>query len=226
MLHRLCSATPPGMKSTSERSVHVHGKKHEHEIRQMRILMYDLTKSFFAEAPDDKICQRWHMLFSAMAQARQVPEIASASEKIVETLDKLGCEGVRQEYNTLFIDPYSGSHLNRTASWYADGKSLGPALAGVRQLMQDAGVERVHEYREPEDSMEVLLDTMILLLDDAARKGEEHGLEFRQRLFLDFIMPLAEAMIQRMEKMDDFPFYRACAGYLKGWLLLEQPFAR
>ena len=214
------------MKNKGEHAEYFNDKNHQHEIRQMRILMYDLTKSLFAEIPDDERCSRWHTLFSAFSQVHQEPGIAQASEKIVETLDKLGCEGVKQEYNTLFVDPYSESRLNRTASWYADGKSLGPTLAEVRQLMQDAGVERLRDYREPEDSIEVLLDTMILLLEDAGRKGEEHGLEFRQRLFLDFIMPLMEAMIRRMENMEDFPFYMACAGYLKWWLTLEQPFAR
>ena len=200
-------------------------EKHEHEIRQMRILMYDTAKSFFAESPDNERCRMWHSLFSAFSEARQEPEIASASEKLVKILDKQGCEGVKKEYSALFVDPYSECRLNRTASWYADGKSLGPTLAAVRQLMQEAGIERSRDYREPEDSIEVLMDSMILLLEEAGRKGEEHGLEFRQRLFLDFIMPLAEAMISRLKNMDDFRFYQACAGYLKGWLTLEKLFA-
>ena len=202
------------------------GNNHGHEVIRMRILMYDLARSFFAQAPDDERCRMWHVMFSALTEVRQEPEISSAAGKIVEVLDKQGGEGVRKEYSALFLDPYSESRLNRTTSWYADGKNLGPSLAAVRQLMHEAGIRRTDDYHEPEDSLEVLLDSMILLLEEAEEKGEEHGHELRQRIFLDFIMPLLDAMIPYMEKMDDFPFYQACAGYLKAWLIIERPFAQ
>ena len=191
---------------------------------QMRIFVYDLAKSFFAQEPDDDRCSLWKSIFSAFSMVRDQPALCAASGKMVEVLDNQGGKGIRKEYNALFVDPYSESRLNRTLSYYADGKSLGPALAMVREFMKKAGIERRDDCREPEDSIEVLMDGMIVLLEESREKDGEYGMDFERCLFLDFIRPLTEAMIRRMDGMDDFPFYQACAAYLKEWLKIERSF--
>ena len=192
------------------------------ELIRMRILLYDLAKSLFVREPDMETCRKWKTIFGTFARMDALPELSSASENINEILDKKGCKGVLMEYHELFIDPYSKNHLNTTASWHADGRNYGPSLASVRQLMDEAGVEKDRGYPEPEDSVEVLMDTMIRLMSHTEAEGE--NLDIQQRMFRDFILPLVQSLNQRMEQLHGFPFYRACASFLDAWLQIEHEF--
>ncbi len=187
---------------------------------QVRILLYDLAKSLFVREPDMETCQKWKTIFGTFAQMEPLAPIRMVSDRINEILDKKGCEGVLMEYHALFMDPYGKSRLNTTLSWYEDGRNFGPVLAKVRQLMQDAGIEKRSSYHEPEDSIEVLMDTMIQLMT----RDDGNYRQFQGRLFMDYIQPLVHSLTGRMEEMDEFPFYQACAAFLKEWLEMEQEF--
>ena len=194
------------------------GTEQECEILRTRLFMYEVARSFFSGEPSDEMCSRWGLIFAAIEESDA--SVSKEAGNLKKILEKYGCEGVKEEYYRLFVDPYSEERVNVTVSFYADGRSMGESLAGVRALMHEAGLVKEEVTPEPEDSMPVLLDSMINLLEDQ----DDRSLQAAHLLFKHYLLPVTEAVARRLQALDEFHFYGCVGSYLREWIYMEQPF--
>ncbi len=192
----------------------------EREIARTRIRFFDLLKSFFLAEPDAESLSRWRGILSAMGGTMITPRLDRAVTELNRFLatGKLG--EIRDEYYTLFIDPYSEQRVPTTASWYLDGRNFGPTLVRYRAFLMENGIVRREGVEESEDAIGVMLDTMITLIEEekkapASRRAQE-------RLLVHFLGPACEHFARALADSPRAEFYACCADLLAGYLEIEE----
>ena len=173
-------------------------------IRQTRIFFYDLLKSLFVTAPTDAEFERWQGIFAALAEQAPTPRLREAGRNLADMFERLTRAEIESEYYELFVNPFSPRQLSWNASYYHDGRNFGRSLVEVRELMRKAELVKEEEYKEPEDSLPVLLDLTARLIEltDSEERAEEGCRvdieEAQRRLVNDFLRPLANGMEVRL----------------------------
>lgn len=192
------------------------------ELIRIRLRFIDLVKSFFVEEPDAEKMSRWRGTFSALSHEQISPRFDSAVKEISRALAVKTLEELQGEYYQLFTDPFEGAQIESNASYYFNGRSYGQALVAMRDLMNEAGLVKVDEVSEPEDSLVVMLDTFASLVEEEKNDSTPKVKELQARLLEEFLEPFAEKFTAQLKENQQCDFYYLCCRVLGGYLDLEK----
>ena len=189
-------------------------------MRQVRQFFYELGKSFFVAEPDAAKVTGWRQVCRSLAGEIPDPAVAGTVRRLAELLDRLEPRQIQDEYYDLFVNPFSVRRVNWTASYYLDGHHFGRRLVEVRQLMEASGYVKEEEYKEPEDSLPVLLDLMVRMIEtENAEDGEAAATQ--EHLRREFLEPVVAGVHQFLQQVEGVNFYPACTDFLQSWLRME-----
>lgn len=192
----------------------------DNEIIRVRLEFLDICKSFFDAPPDAERLARWRGLFAALINERVAPGMDRAVRELWEILNQLSLADLQDEYYRLFVDPFGELRVPLSASEYFEGRSHGRTLAEFRGFLQEVGIRRMEEVTEAEDSLVVMLDVWARLVEDeemvAERSQQQH------MLVETYLAPLTHKFTEALADKDGIVFYPACAGFLQGYMELEQ----
>ncbi len=193
----------------------------DRDLCRVRLRFFDLLKSFFQDKPDAEQLSRWRGIFAALEKEPVTEQLDATVRQLAEFLADTSLQQIQDEHYALFIDPYSDRQLPLTASRYLDGKNYGPSLAGFRDILKQAQLIREESVTDPEDSLPIMLDTLISLIQD-----EKHGTtgtrHLQDQLLRSFLVPTVKRIKDRIDNMTDVLFYQKCLAFLDAYLELEQ----
>ncbi len=194
----------------------------DNELVRIRLRFIDLTKSFFVEEPDAEKMSRWRGTFSALTKEQVSPRFDSAVLEISSALNVKNLKDLQDEYYQLFTDPFEGSQIESNASYYFNGRSYGEALVEIRELMKEAGIVKVDDVSDPEDSLVVMLDTFASLVEEEKTESTPKLKELQARLLEEFLEPFVEKFTAQLKDNKHCDFYYLCCRVLGGYLDLEK----
>ncbi len=194
----------------------------ERDLFRVRLRFLDLSKSFFQGKPDGEKISRWRGTFSALAKESVSPGFDRVVKKLSEALNVKSLKELQDEFYTLFIDPFDGDPVNTNASFYFDGRSFGQSLVEIRGLLDEAGLRKVNTVTEPEDSLIVMLDSFLSLVEEEKTNGGETVKQLQSRLVSEFLYPFSEKFCDALEKNQSADFFSICGRFLNEYLDLEK----
>jgi TorA maturation chaperone TorD len=192
----------------------------ERNLIQVRLRFLDLIKSFFQDEPDAEKISRWRGFFAAISSEQINPVLDAAVNQLTQCLREKELQDIKNEYYALFIDPYSEHPLHLQATWYLDGRSFGPTLVKFRALLKQAGLIKQTHFADSEDSLPVLLDTLISLIEEEKSGGDTCPLQ--NQLVEDFLHPVANALTTAVQQNPQADFYQHCIIFLQEYTVLEK----
>jgi TorA maturation chaperone TorD len=194
------------------------------ELFRVRLRFLDLGKSFFQGEPDAEKISRWRGTFSALAVEQISPSFDQVVREFADRLNTISLSELQDEYHTLFIDPFEGSLVNTTASYYLDGRNFGPSLVEIKGLFHEAGIKKDEAVTEPEDSLVILLDTFTTLVEEEQKGGEkgETAKRMQGRLLKEFLLPFLEKFCLALGKNEQADFFCISCRFLREYFVLER----
>ncbi len=192
----------------------------DRDLGRVRLRFLDLTKSFFQEMPDAERLSRWRGIFAALDGEQVAQPLDTSIQELGELLLGTTLQDIQEEYQHLFVDPYSKDLLPLTASYYIDGMSFGPSLAELRQIMKRGQVIIESDSNSPEDALPVMLDTLIALIGQEAA-GECDTGHLQNQLLQQFLIPSVSKIGERIADISEAVFYQQCMRFLESYLDLE-----
>ena len=128
-----------------------------------------------------------------------------ALSALAEAAGSVTDEAVSDEYNALFIG-VAGGELKPYCSFYLTGFAYEKPLAKLRHDMDELGVARSENVKEPEDHMASLCEIMAGLITGVF--GAPADLKTQQRFFDRHMAPWARMFFEDLEKADSARFYK------------------
>lgn len=194
----------------------------DRELFRVRLRFLDLIKSFFVGEPDAELMSRWRGTFSALAKEQVSPRFDSAARQLAKALNDKNLKDLQDEYYKLFTDPFHGSQVETTVSYYLDGKSYSQSLVEMRSFMSEAEIAKDSSVTDPEDSLVVMLDTYASLVEEEKISEAETPNKLQLRLLSEFLEPFTEKFTGVLKKNEHADFYYLCSEILGGYLDLEK----
>lgn len=194
----------------------------ERELFRVRFRFLDLIKSFFVLEPDSETMSRWRGTFAALSREQVSPRFDNAAKEIARALNDKNLRELQKEYYKLFVNPFDGSMVETTASYYLNGRSYDQALVDIRSLMKDAGIQKEKGLTYPEDSLVVMLDTFVSLIEEEKIGDCEKSRHYQERLLEEFLEPFTEKFTAALKDNRQADFYYLCSKVLGGYLDLEK----
>lgn len=191
------------------------------DIDRIRLRLIDLVKSFFLEEPDAEKMSRWRGIFAALSKEQISTGLDNAVTELGALLDSRPLAEIQEEYYVLFANPFSDHPVNMSASFYVDGRSYGQTLADFRGVLRDAGVSKLSEVNDAEDTLAVMLDCLASLIQNSDEEGVQSE-DYQAVLVNTYLSPLAGNLIEALKKNEAALFYEACGRFLHGYVDLEK----
>lgn len=192
--------------------------KQNDEINGVRSFFYELIKMSFYKEPDENYLNIIEE-FIRNIDSKTYRENEYFSEKLSQmvdifsfTISNLSTDEIKDEYNELFINPFSNNLINTNASYYIDKKNFGDTLIKIREFLKRNDLEKSANLKEPEDSITFLTDLMLYLINS------KDTLENQIELFENFIDPLFLNIQSALKTNEKANFYK-CIGYLIDFFL-------
>ena len=195
----------------------------EKELFRTRLRFIDIIKSFFISAPDSERFSRWRGTFAALSRESITPEMDKHTSTLNSLVSSKKLEDFADEYYALFVDPFSETPLNLSASHHLDGRNHGESLIAVRQLIHDADIGIDSSVKLPEDSLPVMMDILSTLIEHEANGIDTHG--FQEKLINDLLIPSIKQMVLAAGDNPTAEFYLACLEFCSAYLSLEKDLA-
>ena len=186
------------------------------QAQQGRRFIYALGKSFLLPEPGAERHQAWQAALSELPYVNFAP-FDQALDQLRQRFSETSLPALEEELYRLFFDPFSGENIPLEASFYLDGKPFGPSLARLRAFLQEVGLTKAEQVKEPEDHLVLLLDFMETMIEAA------QPLHLQKKLFERFLRPCLLGVAQRVARTQA-PFYQALFAFLEAFLTLEERF--
>jgi TorA maturation chaperone TorD len=193
----------------------------DRDLSRIRLRFLDLLKSFFQDEPDAELLSRWRGIFAALEGQPITRNLDATTHDLAELLANMTLQDIKKEHYSLFVDPYSKQLLPLTAAYYIDGKSFGPSLARYRDILKEGQVIKEQEVTDPEDSLPIMLDVLIALVQEE-KQGESKTKHLQDQLLQEFLIPTVKAIAKDIGKNADILFYIKCVAFLEAYLELEE----
>ena len=193
----------------------------DRDLCRIRLRFLDLLKSFFQDEPDADRLSRWRGIFAALGKERINQRLDAAIQGFGEILADKSLQEIKDEYQVLFVDPYSKQLLPLNAAYYIDGKSFGPSLAGFREILKQGQLVKDSKFTDPEDSLPIMLDALITLINEE-KKGAMETRHLQDQLLQQFLIPTTKQINERISTNKEVGFYHKCIDFLDAYLELEQ----
>lgn len=180
------------------------------EINLARILFYEIIKKAFLSEPDNEFLENIKQFIKNIKEnfGDSEPEVKLMTESFYSVFDKLSLEDIQDEYNKLFVDPFSNQLVNKNASTYFENKNFGNTLVEIRDFLKELNLVRDYNFNEPEDSISFVSDLMIYLIEN-----EDISINEQIDFFNRFVEPFFSIFSQRIKANEGAVFY-ACIGLL------------
>ncbi len=191
------------------------------QINRGRILGYELVKSFFTSRPTPEKMDDWKAVMLELEGKSINPILDRSVALFNELANKMNLAQIQQEYYELFENPFGDYLVNTAASAYMDGRNFGPTLVALREFLAEAGVEKIDSWKESEDSLVVMLDFMITLIEQTD-SNEKRALAAQRRLVKDFIVPFSHRFHQALTSNSVAVFYEVLGLFLLGFMEMEE----
>ena len=192
----------------------------DRDLCRVRLRFLDLLKSFFQDEPDADRLSRWRGIFAALNKERINESLDAAIGELGEQLDARSLQEIKEEHYSLFVDPYSKNLLPLNGAYYLDGKSLGPSLADFREILKQGQLIKESQITDPEDSLPIMLDALISLINEEKQGGLETR-NLQDQLLVQFLVPTTKSIAEEISKNSDAVFYQKCIAFLDAYLELE-----
>ena len=193
----------------------------DRDLLLVRLRFLDLLKSFFQEEPDAEMMSRWRGIFSALTREQINQRLDTVILQLSEILNRKNLQDIKDEHYELFTNPYSKDLLPLNASYYLDGKSYGPSLVNYRELLKSGQLIKDNSNTEPEDSILLMLDALVTLIEEE-KQGGEQARQLQDQLLEQFLIPTAKRLAEAAAENRNADFYNFCIKFLNEYLLLEQ----
>ncbi len=193
----------------------------DRDLSRIRLRFLDLLKSFFQDVPDAERLSRWRGIFVALDGQHVARNLDSAIHELSELLATMSLQQIQDEHYSLFVDPYSKQLLPLTAAYYIDGKSFGPSLARYRDIMKEGQLVKENEVTDSEDSLPIMLDVLIALIQEE-KQGDTGTRHLQDQLLQEFLVPTVKAISSHISTTSNIEFYVKCVAFLVAYLELEQ----
>lgn len=194
----------------------------EQDLFRVRFRFLDLIKSFFALEPDAEMMSRWRGTFSALAMEQISPRFDSAVKEVSQALKSKTLKELQEEYYRLFVNPFDGTMVETTASYYLNGRSYDQALVDIRGLMNEAGLIKEEAVTDPEDSLVLMLDSFTSLVEEEKEGGGDKIRKLQGRMLEEFLAPFVAKFSAALKESEHADFYYLCSRVLGGYLDLEK----
>jgi TorA maturation chaperone TorD len=192
------------------------------DLFRVRLRFVDLIKSFFQSEPDAENMSRWRGTFSALAKEQVSPLFDGAVREFCKLLNVMSLTEIQNEYYELFTNPFASSPVNIMASYYLDGRSFGQTLVSLRSFLEEAGFEREEGVVDSEDSLPMMLDILISLIEEEKITGSEEVRQLQGRLLTEYLEPFSQKFTSAVNEVESAVFYKSCCKLLCGYLDLEK----
>jgi len=191
------------------------------ELNRVRLRFFDLSKSFFMAEPDAETMSRWRGIITALDKEVISPSIDQAVQLLGRMLSEINLEQIQQEFNTLFVDPFSKHTIDMAASCYIDGHRYGQTLVEFREFLKQADIGKYQNITDSEDSLVLMLDVMVTLIEENEKEGRENS-ELQEVLLAKFLIPMSTHFSSRLHENTVARFYCGCADFITAYLDLEK----
>jgi TorA maturation chaperone TorD len=182
------------------------------EEQAWRADTYSLLANLLQAPPEKSVLERLKTL--------RFEESDSSEQPLIQTWKDLSAsarntkpESIRLEYHDLFIGMTRGE-IVPYASFYLTGFLMEKPLAGIRNDLAAAGIQRLAHVREPEDHIAALFEVMTLLI----RRNDERQDNFFQR----HIFSWAPRLFRDIANARHAVFYEAVANLASEFMTLER----
>jgi TorA maturation chaperone TorD len=191
------------------------------ELIRIRLRFLDVIKSFFMDEPDAERLSRWRGFVAALSNEPVNPLMDAAVKELGGLLSEINLEDIRDEYYELFINPFSNDMVQTNLSHYIDGQAFGQTLVNFRGLMMEAGLVKNEDVDDTEDSLVFMLDVLRTLIEEEKNDPEEARTK-QTKVLNEYLDPLTTHFRSAMKENSKGHFYKACAGFLSGYVDLEK----
>ncbi len=192
------------------------------EIQTARLVLYAFVRSFLDVPPNQEKFDYWIKLLDAMTSETGSASLDKALFPLGNALEQGGLIGCQNEYYELFENPFSANMIQLCASYYIDGKIMGPSLVNLRQLLYNLNIGKVENFKEPEDHLIFLIDVMMHLIQRQDGKSMEDLLKGQQKVLEGYLIPVVKGASRVLGTLEGFPIYVAVFDVAKTFLGLEQ----
>jgi TorA maturation chaperone TorD len=193
----------------------------DRDLSRIRLRFLDLLKSFFQDEPDAERLSRWRGIFVALDGQHVTQDLDRAIHELNELLATMSLQQIQDEHYSLFVNPYSKELLPLTAAYYIDGKSFGPSLARYRDIMKEGQLIKEDDVTDSEDSLPIMLDVLIALIQEE-KQGDKETRHLQDQLLQEFLIPSVKEISLRIGMISKIEFYVKCVAFLVAYLELEQ----
>jgi len=193
----------------------------DRDLSRVRLRFLDLLKSFFQDVPDSERLSRWRGIFAALDKEQISRQLDITIRELGELLAEKSLSQIKEEHYVLFTDPYSKQLLPLTATYYIDGKSFGPSLVNLREILKQAQLVKENKITEPEDSLPIMLDALATLIQEEQQESTPTR-HLQDQLLQQFLIPTVKQMQERIKENAETGFYQKCIAFLNAYLALEQ----
>ncbi|BAI80796.1 conserved hypothetical protein [Deferribacter desulfuricans SSM1] len=188
------------------------------EIDNTRMFFYDLIKSFFYTEPTEELYEKWIEIFKSMKSEEllfddRFQQMLGFFDEVFKNYDY---EKLKNEYYELFVNPFSDNLINLNASFYLDGKNFGETLVKLRDFLWKREIVKDEEFKDSEDSIVFLSDTMIYLIKSKSELSEQ--IEFFEKFIEPFFLEFAKALKNHPQAY----FYASCGALIDFMLDVEK----
>ena len=191
------------------------------ELNRVRLRFLDLGKSFFTTEPDAEIMGRWRGIVTALGQESISPSMDQSVRLLAQMLAEMNLDQIREEYYTLFTDPFSDYQVDMAASCYIDGRRYGQTLVEFREFLKQADIGKFLDITESEDSLVIMLDVMVTLIEENEKQARENK-ALQEMLLHTFLLPMTTLLNTRLHENPVARFYAGCSDFLAAYLDLEK----
>ncbi len=191
------------------------------EIQTARLVFYAFLRSFLDSPPTDEKFRYWLGLLDAMTSGTGSAPLDEALLTLRNALGNSRPIGCQNEYYELFENPFSPNRVQLCASYYTDGKTMGPSLVNLRQLLYNLNIGKIEGFKEPEDHLVFLIDVMMHLIQRHDRVPEE-SVKAQQEMLEGYLIPCIKGVSNVLGALENFTVYRALFNVATAFLGLEQ----
>lgn len=193
----------------------------DRELKRVRLRFFDLNKSFFVVRPDAEIMSRWRGIVTALGKEVVSPSMDQSVRLLGRLLSEMNLEQIQHEFYALFDDPFSEHSVDMAASCYIDGRRYGQTLIDFREFLKQAGIGKYQNITDSEDSLVLMLDVMVTLIEENEKDGRENS-ELQEILLSKFLAPMCTHFTKQLHENPVARFYSVCADFLAAYLDIEK----
>ena len=191
------------------------------ETNSARLILYAFIRSAFDSPPNQEKFDYWLSLLSSLYGGTGLSELDDAIIQLKSALEQNGLISCQNEYYELFENPFSSLAIHLYASYYIDGKIMGPSLVKLRQLLYNLNIGKVKNFNESEDHLVFLIDLMMFLIQ-RGNQDSNRSLKAQKEIIEDYLRPIIEGANRVIKKYDDFLIYKSFFKIARSFLSLEQ----